>query len=253
MRNFQLAILIAFTITLFLVCSCKPRTPATLASTLPDTTGYYAARDLKGLGYFILGQSSFKETVNKIKTEIKKNPNEYWIDPLEISIWDTMTYDPNYRTPYGGHIYCPLNKNVFLHTYFIGGFELSRVFLNFYKDTLFAIEIDEPSDLSSAFNKKYGEATHLSSERSMVKKGGHNYSVTTNVYVWQNESVIATRKSVVEKEIGDKDAVGKYSEWITINLLNDSIKKESKECESKYYKLYEARKKAIEERKLDEI
>lgn len=268
MKNYKLAALIAFSIPLLLICSCKPRTPAALASTVPDTTGYYAARELDGLGYFILGQSTFKETVKKIKAEMRANAVEYRYDPFwepdgiaypELKVFkkDTTVF---YRDDYlfNDVLACPNNDKIELNKYIVGGLELSHIYLEFYNDTLISINTpDYGSHLGAAFDKKYGESILKVNKKSIEKYGKDEYQVTYLFRIWHNEKVIVTvlenTKYLLVKGNTTTGGRSDYYSNLVIALKNDNRSEEYKKCEDEYKSLYESRRNAIADKKLNEL
>ena len=71
MRNYLTLIIL----TAIFFTSCKDVTQKSEKDTiiLPDTTGFYAARNLKGLGVFIIGKSTYLNTLKNLKNEWRKN------------------------------------------------------------------------------------------------------------------------------------------------------------------------------------
>ena len=266
MKNFHLISLIAFSAIILLFATCKPKTPASLANTPPDTTGYYAARDLQGLGYFILGESTFKETVKKIKAEMREKA-EYRYDPywepsnvaypaLKVFKKDTTVF---YRDDYllNDVLACSKNDRIELSKYIIGGLEL-QLTLDFYDDTLIAIHSpDYGFNLLSAFHKKYGEGIQTLNKVSIERDGKDNYRVDEKERIWHNGKVKATyeehSKWLLEK--GEITMGGHSSsyDYFTIELQNDNRREKHKKCEYEYQNLYKIRRQALADEKLKEL
>ena len=93
MKTYTLIILAV--VVLFNSCNQSPKPQTTPVNNVPDTIGYYSARDLKGLGYFILGQSTFKDIESKVKAEMRKEPKYMTF----ISEYDS--YYPNFKAKKG--------------------------------------------------------------------------------------------------------------------------------------------------------
>lgn len=260
-----------FTIVLLIVISfvsCTTPTPKAGPTITPDTTGYYAARELKGLGYFILGQSTFKMTVNKIKKEMRENkeyrydPDPFWSEDLRYKDLKVFRKDTSvfYRDDYllNDVLACPNNDKIELYKYFVGGLELSNIYLEFYNDTLIAIHSpDYGFNLLSAFHKKYGEGIQTINTISIERDGKDNYRVHEKERIWHNDKVKATyeehSKWLLEKGEITMGGHSYSNDYFTIELQIDNRREEYNKCEGEYKRLYESRREALADEKLKEL
>lgn len=161
---------------------------------VPDTVGYFAARNLKGLATFKIGETTYKEALKNIKDEIRKDSKKgketnYEKMPHYTSYYayyDDFRYDKNgnisgtYQREYfdmiikevesdtiekylkddflkKGNFGLPTFKSIEMNEYYIEDLELRSFELKFYKDTLYEIKCVQNEKLESGFKVKYGE------------------------------------------------------------------------------------------------
>ena len=61
----------------FLSCNNPSSHKNSETSNLPDTTGYFAAKNMKGLASFQIGESTYSEILNRVNEEIKKDSRKF--------------------------------------------------------------------------------------------------------------------------------------------------------------------------------
>ncbi|HVN59333.1 MAG TPA: hypothetical protein VMT63_13615 [Bacteroidales bacterium] len=180
-------------------CSCNnPNTQNKIAiNNLPDTAGYFAARNMKGLASFKLGMTTYKQALSIIKDEIRKDskrseetgfkemPKYHGYDPKYMDF--TFDKDGNiassfYREDFGfiikeikfdttknnfkgglledDNFGCPKTKAINVFQYYIGDIELMKFELKFYQDTLYHISCSQNDGIESGFKVKYGNGIY---------------------------------------------------------------------------------------------
>jgi len=174
-------------------CNNQPVQKNSTATNVPDTSGYYAARCMKGIASFRLGETTYKQAINNIKEEIRKDsrkseethykefPKYQGYDPKFLD----FKYDKYgnivsqfYREDFGYIIKeikcdtlksnlkkdaldddifgCPKTKAIKIFQYYIGDIELMNFELRFYNDTLYKISCDHEDKLDAGLKEKYG-------------------------------------------------------------------------------------------------
>ena len=274
-------LIILAVVVLFNSCTQTPKHQVSTVSTEPDTTGYYSARDLKGLGYFILGQSTFKDTQAKIKAEMRKEPKYNVIgdiDPfyteLVIKQGDSTVFyqNPSERSVLDDNaIACPYNKTIKMYKYFLAGLELSNVKLDFYKDTLIRISVDNDDKLIEAFNFKYGKGllkdetiwnTPFGEKRerpsdALIKSEKATVKSIYQYHRWKNVKVNAVSlESIRYSYKADKSIDMDYTSVtrsFEINFNDDNLIKKAESLEIAYKDLYEKRRKALADKELNNL
>lgn len=160
---------------------------------LPDTTGYFAARNMKGIGTFKIGESTYSEILKTIKEGIRKDSRRYkesnYKDLPRYSGYEPKyldyKFDKNgniasqfYREDFGsifkevkydtivGYLKkdlldreifgCPNIREIRMYDYYIGDIEINSLELKFYKDTLYQINCSQNDKVEEGFKTKYG-------------------------------------------------------------------------------------------------
>ena len=214
--------------------SCENYSVRLKTGNTPDTVGYYAARDLKGLANFKIGESTYSKTLESIKNEIHEEHNKgvwhgtgypkyvaysngyygFVLDVIRhdttVKFFDNSRYKPNYESDiiFG----CPNFKTIRLSNYFIGDINLQNFQLKFFRDTLYEISCNQNNDIEIGFEKKYGKGKYIQDK----------------AIVWENEDVKAEARTY-------KGNYGSYSSAFTIETKNDRIKKEIIGCKNAAY------------------
>lgn len=193
-----------------------------------DTNGYYAARNLEGIGNFKLGKTTIKiindlekELYNVAKNEAEKSWGEmeqpYKNEMINASLKDfkknrkiysasdenDFIYDktimlqlfPNQTDSLDNpskYSYCPDVKIYKILYYTISNIELEDLYLTFYKDTLVELKCDENEKIIEAMKYKYGLGTEI--RESFMFRCGFNRVLKNGdvrIILWQNQNVLA--------------------------------------------------------------
>ena len=220
---------ICLVLTIFLV-SCNQINNKSDNSAKIDTTGYYIARDLKGLATFKIDESTFDETLNQIKNEIRndkksfetsgklsKYPDWMYISK-ENSIINKEYFAIDERTEKN-------IKTIEILQYFVGEIEIEQLKLIFYNDTLIFISCDSNEKIEKAFTQKYGEPKNV--------YRGHQ---------WENQKIKATSYTAISEktlriiyfnlEILSKNKIINYTKQV-----NENKEEQKKLDEMKYQRL----------------
>lgn len=174
--------------------SCNnPTSNSNENTNLPDTTACFAARNMKGLGTFKIGESTYSEILKTIKEEIRKDSRRY-----KESNYKDMPRYPGYEPKYldckfdkkgniasqfyrddFGSIFtevkydtinsylkkdllereifgCPNIREIRMYKYYIGDIELNSFELKFCMDTLYQIKCFQNNKVEEGFKAKYG-------------------------------------------------------------------------------------------------
>jgi hypothetical protein len=177
----------------FFSCSNPSSQKNTVANNVPDTAGYFAARNMKGIASFKIGGTTYPQALKILKDEIRKDsrrfqetnfkemPKYHGYEPKYLD----FKFDKNgnavssfYREDFGFIIKevkydtlksylkedlldeeifgCPRIKALNIFQYYIGDIELMKFELKFYQDTLYKISCNQEDKIESGFKEKYG-------------------------------------------------------------------------------------------------
>jgi hypothetical protein len=234
---------------------------------LSDTLGYFAAKNMKGLGSFKIGESTRSEILNIIKEEIRKDSRRYKeTNYKELPLYSG--YEPKYldykfdkkgniasefyREDFGSifneikydtissflkedilkrEVFgCPNIRELEMFKYYIGDIEISSLNLKFYKDTLYQIACSQNDKIEEGFKAKYGSGKTID---NTVKKGDKLLKIDKNT-IWENETVRAESQTYIEcKYDGDKYQGAGYSNcFFNMNSKNEKKLSEITDCKN---------------------
>ena len=161
-----------FIVALALLSSCN--TPTQKHSiVLEDTTGFYKARNMKGIAEFFIDSSTYHTTLDKIKAEIRLDYKQgtsakYTYLPKEnITDMELFPFRENQDS---------IIKTIDLFEYFTGSLKVNFLKLTFLNDTLVEITCDSGKDIEDALTQKYGQ-------------GKVFYKDYKSSLIWQNANV----------------------------------------------------------------
>ena len=163
-----------------------------------DTTGFYAARNLKGLASFQIGETTYKQAIKILKDDIRRDYNASRQEDYTGYSTRYNSYSPDhpefvsnklvYRESFSSVIKetkfdtiqsylkedlldrevfgCPNLREIRMFEYYIGNIEVRSLKLNFFNDTLFSINANQDDELEKGFIEKYGG---LYTERNKIR------------------------------------------------------------------------------------
>lgn len=261
-------VMIPFVIIVLGFFGCNnPSSKNTGTINLPDTVGYFAAKNMKGLGSFRLGESTYSQILNIIKEEIRKDSRRYKeTNYKELPLY--TGYEPKYldykfdkkgniasefyREDFGSifkeikydtissflkedilkrEVFgCPNIRELEMFKYYIGDIEISSLNLKFYKDTLYQITCSQNDKIEEGFKAKYGNGKTIDNS---VKKGDKLLKIDKKT-TWENETVKAESQTYIEyKYDGDKyKGAGYYSCLFDMNSKNEKMLREINDCKN---------------------
>lgn len=196
----------------FLSCSNPSSQKNTVVNNVPDTAGYFAARNMKGIASFKIGETNYSQALKIIRDEIRKdyqetNSNEMPKYRGYEPKFMVFKYDKNgnpvswfYREDYGSIIKevkydtlksylkgdldylsfdteifgCPKIKSINMFSYYIGDIELTRFELKFYQDTLYKISCSQNDKIEDGFKAKYGNGRLIDNSVWKTPRGKTN-------------------------------------------------------------------------------
>lgn len=188
----KIVVPLLMTVVGFISCN-NPSSQNIETYNLSDTTGYFEARNMLGLGAFKIEKSTYSEILNILKEEIRKDSRRY----KETNYKETPLYDgysPKYldykfdktgnissqfyREDFGGifkeikydtisrflkedilnrEIFgCPNIRELEMSKYYIGDIEITSLKLKFFNDTLYQINSWQSDKIEEGFKTKYG-------------------------------------------------------------------------------------------------
>lgn len=205
---------------------------------LPDTTGYFAARNMKGLGTFKIGESTYSEILKTIKEEIRKDSRRYkesnYKDLPRYSGYESkyldFKFDKNgniasqfYREDFGSiftevkydtinsylkkdilerEIFgCPNIRETRMYNYYIGDIELSSLELKFYKDTLYQINCYQNDKVEEGFKAKYGGGRLINNTEWETPSGRTNIRPENDAVLKKSKLTKIDEKIIWENEL----------------------------------------------------
>lgn len=161
---------------------------------LVDSTGYYAARDLEGIGNFKTGKTTISiikdlevETKSKVKKIYDQIEENYWFDGSKIH---QLLPNPteSYKNP-SKVSYCPEVKIFKIETVTISDVTLNDIYLTFYRDTLIELKCDENEEIAKAMEYKYGKGTYIN--ETVNKDWNGENGVEAEIILWHNKKIKA--------------------------------------------------------------
>jgi hypothetical protein len=196
----------------FFSCSNPSSQKNTVANNIPDTAGYFAARNMKGLATFKIGESTYSDVLKIIQEEIRQDSKRFNKTTNYKELPNYQGYDPKYpdfkfdkngkiigtfyREDFGYNykevIYdtlksylerdlleekifgCPMERALTMHQYYIGDIEIMSLKLTFYNDTLFQISCFQNSSIESGFRAKYGDGKLIDNTEWQTPSGKTN-------------------------------------------------------------------------------
>jgi len=178
----------------FFSCSNPSSQKNSVVNNVPDTVGYFAARNMKGIAAFKIGETTRLQALKIIKDEIRKDSRRFKeTDYKEMpkyhgyeANYPDFTFDKNgnisgtFNREYFDLIIkevkydtlnsylkedllerdifgCPKIRAINIFQYYIGDIELMSFELKFYQDTLYKISCNQEDKIESGFKEKYGE------------------------------------------------------------------------------------------------
>jgi hypothetical protein len=269
MKNLSFILVISI-----IVIGCNSQTSTPKVSLGNDTIGFYAARNLKGLASFKIGESTYRNVLNQIKDEIRKDSKRFEeTDYKEMprytgyqEKYPDFTFDKAgniassfYREDFSfilDEINDTITKTVKMSSYFIDNLEVQYLELTFYSDTLIRIKSWQNDEIDKIFEQKYGDLHH---KKELVWKNVIGVTIIRNEdgppsknaklissieeNKWENERIIAESYSNYNFE-NENDPTG-YS-YFMIESKNQRIMqtiKDSQDLSSKKRDLMEEKKK----------
>jgi len=189
------SIVIITSICLGLLSCTNPSAPKNkVENNVPDTVGFFAARNLKGIAAFKIGETTRSQALKIIKDEIRKDSRRFKeTDYKEMpkyhgyeANYTDFTFDKNgnisgtFTREYFDLIIkevkydtissflkedlldreifgCPKIRAIRIFQYYIGDIELMNFELKFYQDTLYKISCNQEDKIESGIKEKYGE------------------------------------------------------------------------------------------------
>jgi hypothetical protein len=196
MKNL-IVILLIICISIF-SCNNPTSQKNVVVNNVPDTVGYFAARNMKGLASYKIGETTYKQALKKIKDEIRKDSKRF----KETNYKETPRYNgynanyPDFTFDKNGNISgtfnredfgyifkevkydtldsylkedlldreifgCPNIRAINIFQYYIGDIELMSFELKFYRDTLYKISCNQEEKIESGFKENYGDGKSI--------------------------------------------------------------------------------------------
>jgi hypothetical protein len=177
----------------FISCSNPSSQKNATVSNVPDTIGYFAARNMKGIAAFKIGETTCSQALKIIKDEIRKDSRKFKETNYKEmpkyhgyeANYPDFTFDKNgnisgtFNREYFDLIIkevkydtinsylkedlldreifgCPNIRAISIFQYYIGDIELMSFELKFYQDTLYKIICNQEDKIESGFKEKYG-------------------------------------------------------------------------------------------------
>jgi hypothetical protein len=235
MKNFSVWLLI-ICLGLF-SCNNPSSKKNTVVNNGPDTTGYYAARNLKGIASFKIGGTTYSQALRIIQDEIRKDSKKYQetnfkempkyngYEPKHLD----FNFDKNgnvvssfYREDFGLIIKevkydtlnsylkedlldeeifgCPKIKALNIFQYYIGDIELMKFELKFYNDTLFKISCNQEDKIESGFKEKYGAGKSIINNEWKTPLGIRNEAPENDAIRKKSQLLKIDEKHIWENE-----------------------------------------------------
>jgi hypothetical protein len=258
--NTKCIILIFFLSVLYTSCIQVQQPSDKKSSIEPDTTGFYAARNLDGLGEFQIGKSTYMNTINSLKNEWRKDKRYSYSNNgkesgelfkgLKELKNDTATISKNTSSFSTRFLACKDVKAIGLDHYFIGDNEIDSLLLIFYEDILIRIDCQQNNKIDEGFTLKYGagkvkdktiwitpvgRTEKRPGDNLIINGSAHIFSIY-NEKIWENQMVKATSYVYISYKYKDKKYLGEDYLILDFSIgSKDEIKNnEMMKCDSIY-------------------
>jgi hypothetical protein len=201
-------------------------------TTSPDTVGFYAARNLAGLGGFLIGKSTYSQTLEDLKNEWRKDDRYYYFNYgkglgenfsglREVKYDSANTLEANSIFPIR-FIACKDVKIIGCYDYYLGDIEITDLALTFYKDTLIRIDCRQSDKLDQDFALKYGSdkvksetvwftpsgRTKIQPDKELLKKGSADVLSNFSERIWENQEFKAISYARIKYKYENKKFAG---------------------------------------------
>ena len=155
-----------------------------------------------------------------------------------------------YKSPSYAH-YCKDARVFYIPKMKISEIELKDTYLTFYKDTLIQINTDYSSEVTEAFELKYGKAEIEKKEKEVkctLKMTGTDVTYTETMYYqyWENGSI----KCIAA--IGDyRNSKCEKTTLSYISISTEKVNEKIRDCDTKERDRLDSKKKAEKKKQLD--
>jgi hypothetical protein len=221
----------------FLSCNNPSSQKNSIANNIPDTVGYFAARNMKGLASFKIGETTRSQALKIIKDEIRKDSRRF----KETDYKETPRYQgyeanyPDFTFDKNGNISgtfyreyfdliikevkydtlnsflkedllekeifgCPNIKAINIFQYYIADIELMNFELKFYQDTLYKISCNQEEKIESGFKEKYGEGSTFNNNQWKTPLGIKNEAPENEAMRKKSQLLKIDEKHIWENE-----------------------------------------------------
>jgi hypothetical protein len=283
-------LLLPLMLSLSITYSCNISNSNKSGNNESDTIGYYAARNLKGLASFKIGTTTYKQALDTIKAEIRKDSRRYketnYKEMPKYTGYDAHYEDYKfdkygnvastfYREDFGSifkeitfdtaddnlkeDIFdqntfgCPNIKVIDMGSYYIGDIEIFEFKLSFFNDTLYKISSTQNSSIDEGFKAKYGAGKFIDNS---IKRGKKVLSID-ELYIWENSLVKAESKNYCEYKYKGSEYLGADMNtnisYFIISTKNPALLKKISNCDEKVYKAKERLQSQIEQQNLNKL
>lgn len=190
-----------------------------------NTDLFNEARELKGIGEFVIDKSTYFDVLNILKTQDDGySIREIKYDTLAVNLKDNFLTD-------GQTFDCPNLKLIKKYEFKIGKIELSNLYFHFYNDTLYRVYMSQNDDVEDGFKQKYGSG--IFTDNTQLKPNGDLIKID-KTYLWQNLNVSAESRTLIEYDKG-----GIYLTFLDIKTKNSDKLKKILDCENAAFALKE--------------
>jgi len=231
------------TVSLLIICfgsfSCSNPTSQknTVVNNVPDTAGYFAARNMKGIAAFKICETKYSQALKIIKDEIRKDSRRFKETNYKEmpkyhgyeAKYPDFTFDKNgniassFNREYFDLIIkevkydtlnnylkedlikeeifgCPNIKAIKIFQYYIGDIELMNFELKFYQDTLYKISCNQQDKIESGFKEKYGDGRSIINNEWKTPFGIKNEAPENDAIRKKSQLLKIDEKNIWENE-----------------------------------------------------
>ena len=221
----------------FLSCSNPSLQKNTAVNNVPDTAGYFVARNMKGIAAFKIGETTRSQALKIIKDEIRKDSRRF----KETNYKEMPKYQgyeanyPDFTFDKNGNISgtfnreyfdliikevkydtlnsylkedllereifgCPKIRAISIFQYYIGDIELMSFELKFYQDTLYKISCNQEDKIESGFKEKYGDGKSIINNQWKTPLGIKNEAPENEAMKKKSQLLKIDEKHIWENE-----------------------------------------------------
>ncbi len=198
----------------------------------PDTSGYYAARNLEGLGSFLIGKSTYLQTLNDLKEAYRNDERYHYFNYGNgfgevFSGLKEIQFDSVNKNQYNSiftlrYLACNDVRIIGCYNYYMDDIEISDLVLTFYNDILIRIDCRQNDKIDEIFSLSHGAGkvkketfwftpngkTNKKPDKELLDNGKADILSNYSEVIWENSAVKTTSYSRIKYKYENRRLTG---------------------------------------------